>query len=51
MLIIFSFLKKQMHIFNMSAITMQSFRLIAQIMWEEWIIQTCHPGQAQTNKF
>ena len=36
----FSFSKKQVHIINMSAAIVQSFRLIAQKLWEELIIQT-----------
>ena len=37
----FSFSKRQVHIFNMSAIIVQSFRLIAQKLWESLIILTC----------
>ena len=37
---IFSFSKRQVHIFNMSATIVQSFRLTAQKLWEELIIQS-----------
>ena len=49
--IFFSISKRQVHIFSMSATTMQSLRLIAYEVWKELIIQTCHPVLTITQKF
>ena len=36
---VFSFLKRQVHIFSLSATIVQSFRMIAKKLWEELIIK------------
>ena len=40
-----------MHILNISATTVQSFRLFAQNLWKELMIQSYHPVLAITQKF
>ena len=50
-MILFSFSKRQVQFSNMSAPTVQSFRLIASKMKKELILQTLDPVLAITRKF
>ena len=47
----FFFSKRQVHIYNMSALSVLSFKLIAKKLWMKLIIQTVHPVLAISLKF